>query len=113
MIAHVVLFKPKPSLSADERDTLVAALEHALTNIPLIKRAHVGRRITIGRPYENENAQQFPYAAILEFESEHALQEYLNHPAHQRLGEQFYYTSESALVLDFALIEGGKARELL
>jgi hypothetical protein len=113
MIAHVVLFRPKAELTVDQRGGFVAALEHALVNIPLIKRARVGRRLTIGRVYDDQNTHDFPYVAIMEFESEIDLRAYLDHPAHQMLGAQFYTTSEAALVFDYELLEGPLVRELL
>jgi hypothetical protein len=109
LIAHLVLFRPKEELTAAERTAFVDALAQAFVDIPLIKRAHVGRRLTIGRAYDTENQEQFPYAAILEFESEDALRRYLDHPAHQRLGEQFYFASERALVFDFELTTDPRA----
>ena len=113
MIAHVVLFRPKAALTSDERRAFTAALEHALTNIPLIKHARVGRRVTLGRQYDAQNAQDFPFAAILEFDTESDLRAYLEHPAHQMLGTQFYVTSEAAMVFDFELLEGTHIRELV
>ena len=50
--------------------------------------------------------------AILEFESEVDLRSYLDHPAHDWLGQQFYVSSEAALAIDFALLEGTRVREL-
>lgn len=105
MLAHVVLFRPKPDLTDLERGAFLDALEHALVNIPLITRARVGRRLTVGRPYDQLNTEQFPFAAILEFDKEADLREYLDHPAHQQLGEQFYVASERALVFDFDLTD--------
>lgn len=113
MIAHVVLFRPKKELADDQRRAFAAALEHALLNIPLITRARVGRRVTLGRLYDQLNTQDFPFVAILEFESEADLREYLEHPAHQMLGSQFYLTSDAAQVFDFELLEGLQVRELL
>ncbi len=113
MIAHVVLFRPKPELSANQQAALVDALEQALCNIPLIKRAHLGRRVVLGRLYDAQNSQQFPFAAILEFANQSDLLEYLEHPAHQALGEQFYSASEAALVFDFDLLEPERTGELL
>ena len=113
MVAHVVLFRPKPELTSDERGAFFAALQHALTSIPVIQRARVGRRLTLGRQYDSLNAQDFPYAAILEFASDDDLRKYLEHPAHEMLGAQFYLTSEAALVYDFELLEGAGIRELV
>ena len=113
MIAHVVLFRPKQDLTTEQRRAFAAAVEHALANIPLIKHARVGRRITAGREYDQQNVQDFPFAAILEFDSEDDLRAYLEHPAHQMLGTQFYVTSEAALVYDFELLQGIAVRDLL
>ena len=113
MIAHVVLFRPRADLSSAAREALVDALRHALSHIPRIKRAHVGRRVAIGRAYEQENALQFPYVALLEFETERDLLDYLNHPAHSALGEQFSATAEAALVYDYELIDADRATDLL
>ena len=111
MIAHIVLFKPKDSLSEDDRLRFVTVLDQALVNIPGIVRARVGRRRRLGRQYEQQNSLDFPFVAILEFNNEKDLRSYLEHPAHQSLGEQFYATSESALAFDFDLVEGDRIRE--
>jgi hypothetical protein len=113
MIAHVVLFRPKANLGEDQRRAFVTALEHALVNIPLIKRARVGRRLTIGRLYDEQNTHDFPFVAILEFDSENDLRAYLEHPAHHMLGAQFYATADAAFVFDYELLEGLQVRDLL
>jgi hypothetical protein len=113
VVAHVVLFRPKPELTSDERRAFLAALQHALTSIPVIQRARVGRRLRLGRQYDSLNPQDFPYAAILEFASDDDLREYLEHPAHEMLGAQFYITSQAAMVLDFELLDGADVSALL
>lgn len=112
MIAHVVLFRPKADLSPDERQAFVDALENALTKIDLIKRATIGRRVTLGRLYD-QAATDFSFAAILEFANEADLRAYLDHPAHTNLGRQFYTASELALALDYEVMEGDWPRQLL
>ena len=113
MVAHVVLFRPKSSLTTDDRAAFVTALQHALTNIASIKNARVGRRVMMDRPYDQLNAQSFPFAAILEFENEADLRTYLEHPAHEMLGAQFYITSEAALVFDYELVEAARVDEVI
>lgn len=113
MIAHIVLFRPRTSLTDHERRVLVDALTHAMKNIPSVRRAHIGRRTILGRQYDSMNAQQFPFAAILEFESEADLRTYLDHPAHEKLGEQFYFTSDGALAFDYEMLEPERASDLL
>ena len=112
MIAHVVLFRPKSSLTDHERAAFFAAMEHAFANIPAIKRARVGRRQMLGRFYDQQNAIDFPFAAILEFDAESDLREYLDHPAHRSLGEQFYLTSDASLVFDFEFVDADRSRDL-
>jgi hypothetical protein len=111
VIAHVVLFRPRATLQEAERDTFLDALAAALETISVIKRAHVGRRRLMGRAYDR-TAPDFPYAAILEFEDDADLRAYLDHPAHERLGVQFYTASDAALAIDFELIDGARVREL-
>ena len=106
MIAHVVLFKPRADLSSDARRQLAASFEAALKQIPSIRRARVGRRIRHGRGYEALMTVDYQYAAVLEFDDATGLKAYLEHPAHQQLGAQFFEMFEQALMYDFDLAEG-------
>ena len=103
MIAHVVLFRPKATLSADERRTMVSVLSAAIEGIPQIKRFTIGRRILLNRPgYETQMAEHYEYSAILEFDSEADLRAYLDHPAHQQLGRLLFTSADAVLAYDFA-----------
>ena len=113
MIAHVVLFKPRPDLSEGDRDSVLSAMRAAFTNIPEIRRARVGRRRILGRAYDTYARIHFEYAAVLEFDTEGALQKYLDHPAHVDLGRRFRETAEAALVYDFEMIEPERIETLL
>ena len=113
MIAHVVLFRPRPTLSESERAGFIGALDAALQDIPQIKRATIGRRFVLGRQYDAMNTVEFAFVAILEFESKADLVAYLDHPAHEKLGMQFYTTAEAALAYDFDLLDPSRTRELL
>jgi hypothetical protein len=113
MIAHVVLFRPHAELPQAGREALADAFVHALEHIPLIRRARVGRRHRVHRDYEQAVAEDFPFAAILEFDSEADLLAYLDHPAHQELGRRLFESAERTLIYDFAVIEGSRAEELL
>ena len=106
MIAHVVLFRPRPNLAEADRHALAEALTRALRDIPSIRRARVGRRITHGRPYEALMQADYSYAALLEFDDVAGLKAYLEHPAHEALGAQFFACFEDALMYDFELKEG-------
>jgi hypothetical protein len=106
MIVHVVMFRPRASLDGDQRRALASAFESALNEIPSIRRAHVGRRIRVGRAYEQLMRADYPYAAVIEFDSRDALLAYLDHPSHAQLASTFFESFEDALMYDFELQEG-------
>jgi hypothetical protein len=102
VISHIVLFRPKPSLSADERRSLIDSLERAVSGIPTITRASIGRRMLLNRPgYETQMAEHYEYSAILEFETESDLRAYLDHPAHVDLGRLLFTAADAVLAYDF------------
>ena len=102
MISHVVLFRPKASLTADQRAALIEALRNAVTGIPSITKTTIGKRILLNRPgYEAQMAEHYEYSAILEFDSESDLRAYLDHPAHANLGRLLFTTADAVLAYDF------------
>jgi hypothetical protein len=109
MVSHVVLFKPKPYLAADQRGALVASFSRALREIPSIRHSRVGRRVTHGRGYEQLMHVDYEYMAVLEFDDIDGLKAYLEHPAHAELAERFFTAFEAALMYDFEVIDGGLA----
>lgn len=112
MIAHVVLFTPRASLTAPERDHLILALERACLDIPQIRRVRIGRRRRLGYAYDAMSPIDFQFAAILEFDSEDDLRAYLDHPAHGDLGQWFTTTAAAAIAHDFDIVEAGGIRAL-
>ena len=103
MIVHVVLFRPHPDLSESQRKALTDAFTVALREIPSIRRAHVGERVTLGRAYESLMRTHYSHIAILEFEDVSGLKAYLEHPAHERVGTLFFESFAEALIYDFDL----------
>jgi hypothetical protein len=102
MIRHIVLFRPKATLSDAERDALIAALQHAVNDISFIRHASIGRRLKLNRPgYESLMREHYEYAAIFEFESEANLRGYLDHPAHDELGRRLFASADAVLAYDF------------
>lgn len=101
MIAHVILFRPKPDLDRAGRVQLAAAFEQAVGEIPSIRRARIGRRVRNGRAYEHAMPEDFSYAAVLEFDDAAGLQTYLDHPAHEPLAQRFFASVERALFYDY------------
>lgn len=106
MIIHVVLFRPLDGPSSDERAELIEALRTALRTIPSIRRARIGRRVMLGRPYEESMRVHYEFAALLEFDDIAGLTTYLEHPAHEALAARFFRVVDEALMYDFELDEG-------
>jgi hypothetical protein len=106
VIAHIVLFRPRPSLTPDQRQALVAALRRAVEGIQQIPRARIGKRLLLNRPgYETQMAEHYEYSAILEFDSEADLRAYLDHPAHDELGRLLFTSAEVVLAYDYECVE--------
>jgi Stress responsive A/B Barrel Domain len=103
VIAHVVLMKPKPSLSADDRRAFIAAFRRALRDIPSVRNVRVGKRLGIGASYESLTPDTANYLAVIDFDDVVGLQAYLQHPAHRELGARFYDAIESAIVCDYSV----------
>jgi hypothetical protein len=102
MIQHVVLFRPKASLSEADRSALIGALRRAVEGIPMIRKATIGRRIMLGRlGYETQMPEHYEYSAILDFEGEADLRAYLDHPAHHELGTRLFTAADAVLAYDF------------
>ena len=105
MIAHVVLFRVRPDISPTDRQALIDAFATALREIPSIRRARVGRRVRIGRSYEQLTRVDLPYAAILEFDDADGVRAYLDHPAHEVISTKFFAVISETLIYDFE-VEG-------
>jgi Stress responsive A/B Barrel Domain len=103
MVAHIVLFRPKPDIDPTDRQALLDALEAAATGIPSVRRVHVGTRVKHGPQYEKAMAEDYPYAAVIEFDDLAGLQAYLQHDRHQALGELFYRLLEAGMVYDYQM----------
>lgn len=102
MIAHVILFQPRPDLTRAERRAVLAALESAAREAPTVRACRVGRRVRHGLAgYEQSMTQHFEFAAIIEFDDLEGLRAYLHHPAHQTIGHQFSTAAAAALAYDY------------
>jgi hypothetical protein len=113
VIAHVVLFRPRPDLADTARQDLLDGLAEAAAAIPSIRRFHVGRRLLHGLPgYEQAMAQGFDYAAIVEFDDREGLLAYLTHPTHLRIGEHFTASAEASVAYDYEMVPARSASGL-
>ncbi len=106
MIAHVILFQPRPDLTAEERQAVLGALSSATRGIPAVRSCRIGRRIKHGLPgYEQAMAQDFEYLVILEFDAVEGLREYLTHSVHESIGQFFTTAAAAALAYDYELVK--------
>ncbi len=103
MISHVVLLKPRPDLTREERRGFVALFERTLREIPSVRGVRVGARIAHGAAYESLARDGFEFMAAIDFDDFAGLQAYLRHPAHEALGARFYDTLSAAAVYDFEM----------
>lgn len=110
MIVHVVLFRPKADLAAADRASLVAAIDRAHREIPVIRRFLVGKR-TLREAGYAAAMPDYPFIALIEVDDDRALRDYLAHPAHTDLARWFWLTSDSPLAYDFVVTGAGTLAE--
>lgn len=100
MIAHIVLFRPKPNLSIARQRLFAQTIRDVLSAIPTIRRANVGKIVSqsplIGY-------MTYTYAAVLEFDNASGLDQYLSDPSHEKLAQIFWESCESTVILDASL----------
>ena len=105
MILHTVLFQPKTDVSDESRRAFADALRRASTEIPVVRRARVGRLTDIGVSYQQPGDKAYEYVAVFEFDSVDDLRTYLYHPLHQELGRLFWLTCEATMIHDSTAVE--------
>jgi hypothetical protein len=114
LIAHVILFSPKPELTLAERRGLLDALAGASAQIPSIRNFRVGRRVKHGLPgYEQFMRDDYEFAAVIEFDDIDGLKAYLSHPSHATLGRHFVESASRSLAYDYALVDATAVQELI
>ena len=114
VIAHVILLRPRPELTSEDRRAVLESLAIAATEIPSVRSCRVGRRVRHGQPgYEQLMREDFQYAAILEFDDLDGLKGYLGHPRHAELARHFAETSSAALAYDYVLVDVTEGSSLL
>ena len=104
MIAHIVLLQPRPDLTEAQRGAALDTLKRAAADLPEIRSLRLGRRVRHGLPgYEQQMAQDYEFALIIEVDDVDALKRYLTAPAHRALGELFATASAAALAYDYEM----------
>lgn len=113
MIAHVVLFQPRSSLSTPERRDALATIARAASDVPEIRRFRIGRRVRHGLPgYEQMMGQDYEFALIIEVDDVEALKRYLKAPSHAALGHLFATATDVALAYDYEIVDAADAVRL-
>jgi hypothetical protein len=101
MIAHVVLFEPKATITETDRETFLEAMKLAFREIPTVLRSMVAERQLIGAGYEEKLGDQtYSYVSVVEFEDLPGLKAYLEHELHTRLGQLFWQYCDRTLIVD-------------
>jgi hypothetical protein len=113
MLAHIVLFKPRPDLADADRHALEMALVSALSGIALIRGFRLGRRVKHGAGYEAAMREDLEFAAIVEFDDLDSLKAYLEHPAHKELGARFTSAVAASVICDYEMEDGASSAEQL
>ena len=114
MIAHVILFRPRPDLAPDERAAILKTLVAAAEDIPGVQRFRVGRRVRHGLPgYEQAMPEDFAFLVMIEVDDMAALKGYLAHPSHAAFGRHFTQSAAAALAYDYELVDAGQLERLL
>lgn len=109
MVFHIVLFRPHPKLTVEDRHALADAFVAARKDIPSIRRFHIGRRTRLGAGYEAVMPEELTHAAVVEFDDRAGLEHYLHHASHAALGSLFGAMAERALVYDFEMSDDAAA----
>jgi len=95
-VQHIVLLKFKPELTQDEKDELFEKIAALKDIIPGITYYCGGKSIS-----KEKREQGFTYGFLVTFESESARDAYLDHPEHQKVGEEILsYTDDNIIVVD-------------
>jgi hypothetical protein len=111
-VVHIVLFRPKPSLTSLERASLAQAIEAAASQIPGVRRFDVGRQLPDGPDYKAGTFRDYPFCALIEFDDEAALRTYLAHDGHRQLGAKFNHALEAAFIADYEMTDASGASAL-
>ena len=106
MIAHIVLFEPKPDLDPASLRSFARSVIEGLRSIPSIKRVRIGRSIAIDPGYQRVLGDKtYKYAAVLEFEDRGGLLAYLQHPQHGRIGREFWNSCDFTTIVEVEAID--------
>ena len=106
MIAHVVLFNPKPAATRDVLLSCAQLLERLAREVPGVIRASAGRSIPIDAGYPRSFGEKtYQNVCVVELENRESLLAYLNHPLHRELGRLFWEMCDAAVVMESEMVD--------
>jgi hypothetical protein len=106
VIAHIVLFTPKATLSDSSKRLFAQSVVKTLSAIEHVTAAKVGRRVDVDPGYGRHLGDStYEFAAIIEFESRSALVDYLVDPRHQELGRLFWESCDRTVVSEVEYVD--------
>ena len=106
MISHIVLFEPKPDLSSSDVLGFAQQLRAAMTSVPSVRRAMVGRRVDVSPGHDrNFGDATYSFSAVVEFDDSKGLIDYLRHPQHAKLGRLFWLHCARTVVLEVEAVD--------
>ena len=81
-------------------------LSDVASSVESIKRAYVGRSVRLNPGYERSFGNKtYSFAAVLEFDDEAGLLEYLRHPKHDELGRLFWLWCDSTAIMEVETLD--------
>jgi len=106
VIAHIVLFEPKPEVTPEQRRDFLQSIRDAARRIPAIRNARIGKTFNLYQMPEVSHGQAtYSFSAVFEFDDKAGLQSYLTHQVHDRVRLLFWQLCSSTLIVDVELIE--------
>ena len=107
MIAHIVLFTPKGSLTDAQTLSFAQSVHATLASVPSIQRCLVGKRVDVDPGFARVFGDAtYEYAAVIEFAGRDGLIQYLQHPQHHELGRLFWESCQSTVVSEVEFVDG-------
>jgi hypothetical protein len=106
MISHIVLFEPKPGLSESDVRDFAQHLKAAMTAVPSVRRAMVGRKVDVDSGSDrNFGDAAYSFSAVVEFDDYKGLIDYLQHQKHAELGRLFWQHAARTVVLEVESVD--------
>ena len=113
MIAHIVLFDPKPSLSDSEKRLFAQSVLRVTSRLSSVNKVSIGRRVDIDPGYGRSFGDKpYEYSAILEFTDREALVSYLVAPEHAELGRLFWESCARTIIAETEAVDPADASSL-